>query len=199
MVKYSMWRLLVVGLLLLAGCDVNYSAMKDPTVRISTNEATGSGVVIGPYLVLTAAHVVEEAQWIKVGDGVATLVWIGGEDLDVALLRVDTPIETKPVRINCAPLQEGTKLWAVGFPLTVLPKIVVEGTVVTDELYENMNLATLAMIPGMSGGPVFNEKGELVGLNRAIIVMPLRFASSATGVAGIQPIKPVCDAQVGPV
>ncbi len=99
-------------------------------VRIAGDDGSnGSGVVIGKNRVLTAAHVLDEAQTAYIGyDGSykeASLLLID-EESDLALLEAPTrdlpilPVDTEDMEINA-------KVWAVGYPragaLTMTPGV----------------------------------------------------------------------------
>ncbi len=121
-------------------------------VRIAGDDGSnGSGVVIGKNRVLTAAHVLDEAQAAYIGyDGSykeAQLLLIDEEN-DLALLEAPThdlpilPVNRKDMAIN-------DKVWAVGYPragaLTMTPGVL--------ENDDGMTLHTTAEIDsGDSGG-----------------------------------------------
>ncbi|MGJ8652293.1 MAG: S1C family serine protease [Opitutaceae bacterium] len=93
-------------------------------------------------------------------------------ELDLALLKIETDTDTKPFQVaNLAAvdegLSEGQTVFAIGSPLgldrTVSQGIIsVANRVINGRLY----LQTTTQInPGNSGGPLFNLKGEVVGVN----------------------------------
>lgn len=93
-------------------------------------------------------------------------------ELDLALLKIETAEDAEPFKVvNLAAvdegLSEGQTVFAIGSPLgldrTVSQGIIsVANRVINGRLY----LQTTTQInPGNSGGPLFNLKGEVVGVN----------------------------------
>ena len=148
-----------------------------------TNKGLGSGVIIhADGWVLTNHHVVEHAKRIRVrlqNENVYEAEVIGADSrTDIALLRIE-PRE----RLTSAPLGDSTALrigeWviAIGNPFglshTVTAGIVsAKGRqdVAPDgrQLYANFIQTDASINPGNSGGPLFNIRGEVIGINTAI-------------------------------
>lgn len=88
---------------------------------------------------------------------------LAGEDL--AVIELDRPVLNRaPVVLNDSVLKAGEKLMMIGYPLGISQKVVEDGSVLkVDE--ENVsfrhNLDTFSV---NSGGPIFNQKGEQVGV-----------------------------------
>jgi serine protease Do len=88
---------------------------------------------------------------------------------DLALLKVDDPESPKFVKVplgDSNALSVGERVFAIGSPLG-LERTVTEGIVSTKtrEFMGDLYLQTTAQInPGNSGGPLFNLKGEVVGV-----------------------------------
>ncbi len=142
----------------------------------------GSGVVVGPRLVLTCFHVIDEGPdpliWIEGPGGVLGLacrVVAKRPDLDLALLRV--------VAENCPPLspalwgdsselRPGDPVFAVGYPFDTDRSVqagIISGLGARLTGFEPAVLATDAAInPGHSGGGLFDSRGRLVGVPVAI-------------------------------
>jgi hypothetical protein len=79
--------------------------------------------------------------------------------------RVDYDRRVTPLKINCDGMKVGTYVWAIGYAggyswLTMTRHLVTYK--VTDEGLR-MLLGSPTVIPGMSGGPIINEAGEVVG------------------------------------
>ncbi len=156
------------------------------TVRIQIGESGGSGVFIGKkgntYLVLTNAHVVraETAIWVKTPDGQshkATKVkntQVG--NFDLALLEF-TSTRTyqlagfKNFGAREAALNEGREIFAAGFPYNsnALKFLVGEISQLPQEPFVNGTqigyVTTGDLLQGMSGGPILDSFGNLVGIN----------------------------------
>lgn len=138
----------------------------------------GSGVIISSDgYILTCAHVVDGASTITVTIGdkdyTATLV---GEDTtsDIAVIKIDADGLTPATVGNSDSLKVGQSVMAVGNPLGELGGTVTDGIISAldrEVTVEGKNMTLLqtsaAVSPGNSGGGLFNEKGELVGIVNA--------------------------------
>ncbi|MGB0412940.1 MAG: S1C family serine protease [Coraliomargarita sp.] len=92
-------------------------------------------------------------------------------DLDLALLRIEEsglePFKTVPIAAADDALREGQTVFAIGSPLG-LDRTVSEGiiSVANRVIGGRLYLQTTTQInPGNSGGPLFNLRGEVVGVN----------------------------------
>ncbi len=143
--------------------------------------ALGSGFVIDKSgLILTNNHVVAKASSIKVKlvDGNSYDAKVVGRDpkTDLALIKVkpgkDFPA---PVKLgDSGALRVGDWVVAMGNPFglahTVTAGIIsAKGRVIGAGPYDDFLQTDAAINPGNSGGPLFNLKGEVVGINTAII------------------------------
>lgn len=163
----------------------------------------GTGVIISKSAVLTNAHVAKN----MVKDGAATflrgervpakVMWIS-ETNDVALLAVDVPESYVPARIVCTHPALGERLVAIGNP-TIVRWNVVWGRVSAPEvkygkLAEYGSIPVdMAIGPGNSGSPVFNENGSLVGLLHGQLLQPAGMMSvSFFGLGLMIPMDRVC-------
>lgn len=97
--------------------------MRKSTVRleISTcdNErAMGSGFVVGENLVMTAAHVVDQAGSVSVQAGgvVSAARVIDFDYADVALLQSEKPLSDRALTLASKKPRLGTELAVLGFP-----------------------------------------------------------------------------------
>jgi len=143
----------------------------------------GSGVILDGETILTAGHVATMANpvngnrlWIEYFDGevrAAETIWTKylEEDRgnDLAALRTPVPVkyDTFP-NVNCSALAVGDEVYLSGSP-AVLEWTITEGTVATDRsrtLGHDTPRAVLDITVwnGNSGGPVYNEHGEVVGI-----------------------------------
>jgi serine protease Do len=145
-------------------------------------QSLGSGFIINKEgYILTNNHVVENAEEIivtlsdkKEKEYKAKVV---GKDarLDVALIKIDANGDL-PVAVlgDSDKLEIGEWVMAIGNPFglghTVTAGIVsAKGRVIGAGPYDNFIQTDAAINPGNSGGPLFNLKGEVVGINTAII------------------------------
>jgi serine protease Do len=144
--------------------------------------ALGSGVIVSADgVVLTNNHVVEHADEIQVtlSDGRDLSAKLVGSDpkSDVAVLRIEgNPKGLTPITIgSSAALRLGDVVLAIGNPFgvgqTVTMGIVsaVGRSRVGIADYEDFIQTDAAINPGNSGGALVNMRGELVGINTAIL------------------------------
>ena len=144
-------------------------------------ESLGSGVVVSPDgYILTNNHVVEGATQVKVAfaDQREYPAKIIGTDkaTDVAILKIDQKnLPVLPLS-DSSRAQVGDVVLAVGNPFG-LGQTVTMGIVSATgrslggriEQYEDFIQTDAAINPGNSGGALINTRGELVGINTAIL------------------------------
>ena len=158
------------------------------TVRVVKADSAGSGVIIGRsgniYSVLTNWHVVESSNPIilTVDDlqhqSLAPPQHIG--NIDLALLKFYSDTEYPIARIASQTPQIGDTVYAAGFPLTIGDN---KNTVSLGNKAFRLVVGEVSIIPvkslpqgyrlgytndtkmGMSGSPIFNEHGLLVGIH----------------------------------
>ncbi len=140
----------------------------------------GSGVVMNREgYILTNNHVVEDADQIKVklASGKEYEGKVIGRDpkTDLALVKIEGASDLHPLKLgNSDDLKVGNWVVAVGSPFgleqTVTAGIVsAKGRVIGSGPYDNFIQTDASINPGNSGGPLINMKGEVVGINTAII------------------------------
>ncbi len=138
----------------------------------------GSGFIVSADgIILTNAHVVDGAQkvTVKLTDRREFEARVLGSDAksDVAVLKIDA--SNLPVTKLGDPrtLQVGEWVVAIGSPFglenTVTAGIVsAKGRSLPDDTYVPFIQTDVAVNPGNSGGPLFNLRGEVVGINSQI-------------------------------
>ena len=132
-------------------------------------EIRGSGFLIGPNLVVTNAHVVRETvvTTARVDGRFRSLEVIGYDaSADLALLRLDQPVDAEAFSWAESAAPIGSEIAALGYPLGrefSLVTGVVSGYETDDE--GNKRLVTSAPLnPGNSGGALISNSGEAVGV-----------------------------------
>jgi len=140
--------------------------------------ALGTGFIISDKgYIVTNNHVIEGADKIivKTSDGKEYKAKLVGSDakLDVALLKIKAEHLQVAKLGNSDQLRVGDWVIAIGNPFgleqTVTAGIVsARGRVIGSGPYDDYIQTDAAINPGNSGGPLFNMKGEVVGINAAI-------------------------------
>jgi S1-C subfamily serine protease len=145
-------------------------------------EGSGSGFIITPdgYIV-TNSHVVEDtgSTEVSLADGTACHAEVIGQDpaTDIALLRISGSGLAMVSLGDSDKLKVGQLAIAVGNPLG-FQSTVTAGVISalgrslrsrTGRLIENVIQTDAALNPGNSGGPLLDSKGNVIGINTAII------------------------------
>jgi len=148
--------------------------------REFNQRSLGSGVIINPDgFIVTNHHVVEGTDTIQVrlSRGKRYRAEIIGTDprTDLALIKIqaEAPLPVAPLGDSDA-LEVGEWVLAIGNPFgfdhSVTAGIVSgKGRVLGAGPYDDYIQTDAAINPGNSGGPLFNLRGEVVGINTAVI------------------------------
>ena len=141
----------------------------------------GSGVIMDPAgYIITNYHVVDQAAQVTVrlADGSSVPATIKGADpvTDLAVLKIEAHGLTAAPWGDSDKLEVGDQVLAIGSPFG-LDQTVTAGIVSAKDRREQIENARFrdflqtdaAVNPGNSGGPLVNMKGEVVGINTAIV------------------------------
>lgn len=149
-----------------------------PMPREQETHSLGSGFIISADgYILTNAHVVDSADKITVRltDQREFKAKVIGADrrTDVALLKIEATGLPKVTQGDPATLKVGEWVLAIGSPFgfdsSVTAGIVSgKGRSLQQENFVPFIQTDVAINPGNSGGPLFNMKGEVVGINSQI-------------------------------
>jgi S1-C subfamily serine protease len=142
---------------------------------------TGSGFFITSDIVLTNHHVIENAQNIEVTFNnqikVPASILAVDKTNDLALLKVvGLEKAVHPLLLgNSAAVREGAKVYAVGFPLS---DVIGDNAKITDGMINSLTgfrgnthqfQMSAPIQPGNSGGPLLNERGEVIGVVTSLL------------------------------
>ena len=149
--------------------------------RVPNSTGSGSGVIVDPEgHIITNNHVVGEATEVEVrlSDKSKLFAQVIGKDpdTDLAVLKVTSDRPLPAGRFgDSSTVKVGQWVLAVGNPFG-LDRTVTLGVVsgvgrenINLSRYENFIQTDASINPGNSGGPLFNLRGEIVGINTAII------------------------------
>lgn len=157
----------------------NQRQFRNPHEQAMVQNSLGSGVIVSSEgHIITNNHVVDQVDEIEVqmNDGRTKKARLVGADaqVDLAVLKVDEP-GVKPLMFGDSDaVQPGDFVLAVGNPFG-FEETVTDGIISSKGRPNRVDgfgdfLQTNAAInPGNSGGPLINLRGEIVGINTAII------------------------------
>jgi serine protease Do len=167
-------------------------ADQGPARRVSSG-SLGSGFLISSDgQIMTAAHVVQLADKLSVrfvtGDVVTARVVASDPSADVALIKVESvPAGIKPATLGDSDATKiGDEVFVIGAPFGISHSLTVgyvSGRRTPDKLFGGFETVELlqtdaAINEGNSGGPMFNMRGEAIGIVSHIL-------SSSGGFQGI--------------
>jgi serine protease Do len=168
-----------------------------PHERSLKRQALGTGVIIDPNgYVITNEHVIHDADDVRVhlADDRELKAEVVGRDprLDIALLKIQgvSGLPIAPLG-SSERLRVGESVLAVGNPFglghTVTLGIVsAKARTIGAGPYDDFIQTDASINPGNSGGPLFNGRGEVVGINTAI-------RAGANGIGFAIPVDEVKD------
>jgi S1-C subfamily serine protease len=149
--------------------------VKPAVVTIYSQQEVGSGSLVNPTgLVLTSRHVLQDSRFVtvKTSTGATYSAQVIDLDLqyDLALLRLEAksvrfPIVTFADRLD---LQPGKVVYAIGSPANQ-PGILTVGSFTRFTQHGSLQLSPGLLVPGNSGGPLLNQEGEVIGINKGLL------------------------------
>ncbi len=153
-------------------------------VKTGDNEGGGTGFLIdNSAVIVTNHHVINGAKFarVKFENGAVYEdidVLVDNEAADLALLAIDPnkalesgvyPADAKPLVLGDSDaVVVGERAIAIGNPLG-LDHTLTDGLISARRLYEGRQWIQMSVpiSPGNSGGPLFNMRGEVIGVNTA--------------------------------
>lgn len=160
-------------------------------------KSLGSGFIIDREgHIVTNNHVVEGADEVKVklANGKEFDAKVIGRDskTDLALIKINGAPDLQPLKMgNSDETKIGSWVVAIGSPFgleqTVTAGIVsAKGRIIGSGPYDNFIQTDASINPGNSGGPLVNIRGEVIGINTAIV-------ASGQGIGFAIPINTASD------
>src|SRR4051812_43401312 len=157
----------------------NSRQFRSPREEALVQNSLGSGVIVtNEGHIITNNHVVDQVDEIEVqlSDGRTKKARVVGADaeVDLAVLKIDEP-GLKPLKLaDSDTVQAGDFVLAIGNPFgfeeTVTDGIISsKGRPNRADAFGDFLQTNAAINPGNSGGPLINLRGEIVGINTAII------------------------------
>lgn len=158
---------------------------KNQTRKQENIKATGSGIAISPDgYIITNYHVTEGANYIEVehleeGYPVKYRAVVMSRDpnTDLAVLKIDDltfkGLSDVPFALRTGITEVGENVFTLSYPLTATmgTEVKVTNGIVSSKTGYKGDVATFqvsaAVQPGSSGGPVFDEMGNLIGIIKA--------------------------------
>ena len=152
---------------------------RNPNEEALVQNSLGSGVIVtNEGHIITNNHVVDQVDEIEVqlSDGRTKKARLVGADsqVDLAVLKIDDP-GVKPLKLaDSDTVQAGDFVLAIGNPFgfeeTVTDGIISsKGRPNRADAFQDLLQTNAAINPGNSGGPLINLRGEVIGINAAII------------------------------
>jgi serine protease Do len=157
----------------------NQRQFRSPNEEALVQNALGSGVIVtNEGHIITNNHVVDQVDEIDVqlSDGRTKKARLVGADsqTDLAVLKIDDP-GVKPLKLaDSDTVQAGDFVLAIGNPFG-FEETVTEGIISSKgrpnrtDAFGDLLQTDAAINPGNSGGPLINLRGEVIGINTAII------------------------------
>lgn len=188
---------IIAVLTVASGLYQSYKALPQDSkaaVRLTNPGEFASGVHIGNGYVLTAAHVPDKPSiTVETEDKrkfTATVLW-KNETYDVALLQMEKFDHVAAAAIDCTSPAVNDVIRTTGNPLGenyITSWGHVAGTVRAVGPWAAVMVADLSITSGNSGGPVYNDAGDVVG----IIVGAQRSPNGPTGFSTFVPSSTIC-------
>ncbi|MBL1173749.1 trypsin-like peptidase domain-containing protein [Pantanalinema sp. GBBB05] len=151
-----------------------YQQVNPAVVTVFAGREIGSGSIVSTDgLVITNNHVIRGSQngyvFVRTTAGTRYPGRVIATDVrkDLALIQLDTQETLPAVRLASRSVQPGDSVYAIGSPYG-RPGVMTTGSF--SRVRENGDLQSQVILrPGNSGGPLLNNQGEMVGVNKAIL------------------------------
>ena len=172
------------------------------SVKIITETSHGTAVFIDGGFLLTASHVINGKKDLKIknekGDEIGVTVLWESVEKDVALLKTKGKFRNQRSRLNCKGVKQGQEVFTIGNPANE-EFIYSSGHIASAKEKKRGNKESLVsldltIIPGNSGGALYNKQNEVVGLVIAILPYSVnRISHQLTGFSYAVPSNVICN------
>ena len=173
-----------------------YKQTQPSVVTVFTQNAEGkasgqgSGVAVLDGLVVTNCHVLKKAKYILLSNGdkiAAATIWGGLPEEDICLLQ-PIMVQFPPAKIgDPTAVSVGDEIFTIGSPVT---QELTMSTGIISQIKSNGKLlqTNAAMSVGSSGGGMFNDAGQLIGITTYVMenAQNINFAIAASLVQKVQ-------------
>ena len=151
-----------------------YENMVNASVVLYGDDNGGSGVFIDDDMILTAAHILENATFLNIELSDGTVLkssdFYIDEERDIGFISVDAN-ELCIAKLSSKPVQLGDLVYLVGAPQNKIFMFTLTKGIVShlDRDFPDWNWNDLIQVdadggPGSSGGPLYSSEGNLVGM-----------------------------------
>ena len=153
-----------------------YQQASPAVVYIQTAVGLGSGFIVSPDgLIVTNSHVLEgggETVKVLLSDGTeatADVVGFDPEGVDLAAIKIRDGNDLPSLSFaDFDSLQVGQSVYAIGSPRGI-QNTYTDGIISQIDAKRQLVQHSAAVNPGNSGGPLLNSRGEVIGVNTAIL------------------------------
>ncbi|MEW5822457.1 MAG: trypsin-like peptidase domain-containing protein [Cyanobacteriota bacterium] len=150
-----------------------YKSASAAVVTVKSVYGSGAGCIIDPSgIVVTNKHVIGVTYnlQVKLADGTvysASVLDVDNDDL--ALLKINANKPLPYIRLgDSSRIEVGQRVLAIGNPFG-LERTLTTGIISRIDYNLNRIQTDAAINPGNSGGPLLDTRGELIGINQAIL------------------------------
>ena len=129
--------------------------------------SAGTGFVVSKNRVMTANHVIENSESCVIDHKPVKLI-SSDVDLDVAVVKVDLGDDAPVAKISCEGYTMGETYFSFGYSQGIDPaitKLEFTGDFMDFENKPHFAILRGLMFAGMSGGPIVDMYGKIVGMN----------------------------------
>ena len=152
------------------------TAPVDNVVRLKIGSASGTGFLLGDGRMITAKHVVEKCEMAMVAiysDGTLEIITAAqitmSDDYDIAI--VDVKRKGQQLTIFDGDLNIGFPIYTISMPFSSSVRFGSVGVIGSERCllegqytWKDVRMADIHCVGGMSGGPVFNNDDQVVGI-----------------------------------